>query len=357
MATLELNRIGKVFGTTRVLSEIDLAVAHGEFVILVGPSGCGKSTLLRIIAGLETRHDGEVVIGKKNVTGLRAKERDIAMVFQSYALYPHMTVARNLGFSLRIKRLPKPAIAERVGRAAEILNLTPLLNRYPKELSGGQRQRVAMGRALVRDPAIFLFDEPLSNLDANLRVAMRQEISDLHARLGSTIVYVTHDQIEAMTMADKIVVMNAGRIEQVGRPLDLYDNPQSRFVARFIGAPAMNFLAGSMEGGAARIRLADGAGELSLAGRPARSGAVEIGVRPEHIRVGRDLPEAALQGIVRHVVTTGADSYLDLDLGSQRLTALTQERPDVGPGDRVAIAIPPSAPKLFDTETGARIEF
>src|SRR5918998_1495881 len=244
MAPVEIRDVRKAYGATQVIHGVSVDIQDGEFVILVGPSGCGKSTLLRMVAGLENITGGEIRIGPRVVNHLPPKERDIAMVFQNYALYPHMTVADNMAFSLKLKRAPKAEIASKVERAAEILGLTPLLERYPRQLSGGQRQRVAMGRAIVRDPQVFLFDEPLSNLDAKLRVAMRAEIKELHQRLTTTTVYVTHDQIEAMTMADKIVVMHDGIVEQIGRPLELYDHPDNLFVAGFIGSPAMNFLKG-----------------------------------------------------------------------------------------------------------------
>src|SRR5215213_6557273 len=248
MASVEIRSVKKSYGSAQVIHGVSINIQDGEFVILVGPSGCGKSTLLRMIAGLENISGGELRIGPRVVNDVPPKERDIAMVFQNYALYPHMTVADNMGFSLKLKRAPKAEIKQRVDGAAEILGLTKFLDRYPRQLSGGQRQRVAMGRAIVRDPQVFLFDEPLSNLDAKLRVAMRTEIKALHQRLKTTSIYVTHDQIEAMTMADRIVVMNAGRVEQIGSPLELYDNPANLFVAGFIGSPAMNFIPEKREG-------------------------------------------------------------------------------------------------------------
>ena len=248
MAAVEIRDVKKAYGATQVIHGVSVDIEDGEFVILVGPSGCGKSTLLRMVAGLENITGGEIRIGPRVVNNLPPKERDIAMVFQNYALYPHMTVADNMAFSLKLKNAPKSEIAAKVNRAAEILGLTPLLDRYPRQLSGGQRQRVAMGRAIVRDPQVFLFDEPLSNLDAKLRVSMRGEIKALHHRLKTTTVYVTHDQIEAMTMADKIVVMHDGIVEQIGAPLELYDRPVNLFVAGFIGSPAMNVLEGRIDG-------------------------------------------------------------------------------------------------------------
>ena len=276
MASVEIRNIRKNFGTVPVIHGVSIEIQDGEFVILVGPSGCGKSTLLRMIAGLESVSGGELRIGPKVVNDVPPKERDIAMVFQNYALYPHMTVADNMAFSLKLKRAPKTEIKSRVDRAAEILGLGKLLDRYPRQLSGGQRQRVAMGRAIVRDPQVFLFDEPLSNLDAKLRVAMRTEIKALHQRLKTTTIYVTHDQIEAMTMADKIVVMHDGVVEQVGAPLELYDRPANLFVAGFIGSPAMNFLKGHLQGGRFVDRYrADPAG---------RQSACRLGRAADHLR-------------------------------------------------------------------------
>src|ERR671916_372921 len=266
MAPVEIRDVRKAYGATQVIHGVSVDIQDGEFVILVGPSGCGKSTLLRMVAGLENITGGEIRIGARVVNNVPPKERDIAMVFQNYALYPHMTVAANMAFSLMLKKAPKSEIDTKVNRAAEILGLTKLLDRYPRQLSGGQRQRVAMGRAIVRDPQVFLFDEPLSNLDAKLRVQMRTEIKELHQRLKTTAIYVTHDQIEAMTMADKIVVMQHGYIEQMGAPLELYDRPANLFVAGFIGSPAMNFVKGKVEGG--RFH-ADGGMYLPLKNAPA----------------------------------------------------------------------------------------
>jgi sn-glycerol 3-phosphate transport system ATP-binding protein len=288
MATVSLRGVRKSYGATAVLHGIDCEIADGEFVVIVGPSGCGKSTLLRTVAGLETITGGEILIGDRKVNELEPKDRDIAMVFQNYALYPHMTVFDNMAYGLRIRGLSKPDIATRVARAAEILQLGALLQRTPRQLSGGQRQRVAMGRAIVREPAAFLFDEPLSNLDAKLRVQMRVEIKTLLNRLGVTSIYVTHDQVEAMTLADRLVVMNAGHAEQIGAPLDLYAKPATTYVAGFIGSPAMNLLPGrltaagdgvELAGEAAHVRLALGASALSSAG----GRAVTLGVRPEHL--------------------------------------------------------------------------
>ncbi len=284
MASVAIRDVRKAFGATNVIHGVDISIRDGEFVVLVGPSGCGKSTLLRMIAGLENITAGEIRIGDRVVNNLPPKERDVAMVFQNYALYPHMTVAANMAFSMKLRGAPQSEIDERVNRAAEILGLSQLLERFPRQLSGGQRQRVAMGRAIVRDPQVFLFDEPLSNLDAKLRVQMRTEIKELHQRLKTTTVYVTHDQIEAMTMADKIVVMHDGRVEQIGAPLDLYDRPDNLFVAGFIGSPAMNLLKG-------RIRTNGSAGFEGAGGvtfRSPRSGAGSDG-RPRSTASGRSI--------------------------------------------------------------------
>src|SRR6478735_7640819 len=285
MASVGIRDVKKAFGQTQVIHGVDISIGDGEFVVLVGPSGCGKSTLLRMIAGLENITAGEIRIGERVVNNVPPKERDIAMVFQNYALYPHMTVAANMGFSLKLRRAPKAEIDQRVDRAADILGLGPYLGRFPRQLSGGQRQRVAMGRAIVRDPAVFLFDEPLSNLDAKLRVQMRLELQQLHRRLKTTSLYVTHDQVEAMTMADKIVVMRDGRVEQVGAPLDLYDNPSNTFVAGFIGSPAMNFIKGKVD--SPGTFLAEGGARLPLPAVAVEPGrALVYGIRPEHIDIG-----------------------------------------------------------------------
>src|ERR1700732_3503781 len=286
MASVEIRDVRKAFGATEVIHGVNVMIEDGAFVVLVGPSGCGKSTLLRMIAGLENITGGQIKIGDRVVNDLPPKARDVAMVFQNYALYPHMTVAANMGFSLRLRHAPQEEIDARVKRAAAILGLEPLLERFPRQLSGGQRQRVAMGRAIVRDPQVFLFDEPLSNLDAKLRVQMRTEIKELHQRLKTTTVYVTHDQIEAMTMADRIVVMHQGLVEQIGAPLDLYDRPDNLFVAGFIGSPAMNFLKGALKvNGKAEFQGPEGVSlPVMAAAAPAGSDGrpVVYGVRPEH---------------------------------------------------------------------------
>src|SRR5881409_2527906 len=287
MSSVQIRDVRKSFGNFEVLHGVSIPIRDGEFVVLVGPSGCGKSTLLRMLAGLENITSGEIRIGDRVVNNVPPKERDIAMVFQNYALYPHMTVAANMGFSLEHRGRPKAEVAERVRWAAEILGLDQLLERYPRQLSGGQRQRVAMGRAIVRDPQVFLFDEPLSNLDAKLRVAMRGEIKALHQRLKTTTVYVTHDQIEAMTMADRIVVMHDGRIEQIGEPLELYDRPDNLFVAQFIGSPAMNLVNGTLRrsNGRAYVEASGGVRWPIIRGPGTDGQAVMLGVRPEHLAI------------------------------------------------------------------------
>ena len=351
MASVQIDNVRKAYGSVHVIHGVSVDIADGEFVILVGPSGCGKSTLLRMIAGLENISGGEIRIGSRVVNNVPPKERDIAMVFQNYALYPHMTVAQNMGFSLKLKRAPKAEIDQKVRRAAEILGLTPLLERYPRQLSGGQRQRVAMGRAIVRDPQVFLFDEPLSNLDAKLRVQMRTEIKALHQRLSTTTVYVTHDQIEAMTMADKIVVMHDGIVEQVGAPLDLYDRPANLFVAQFIGSPAMNVLSGKIEGGGF---VTDGGLRLPLSrvpagaeGRPAR-----YGIRPEHFALaGEGVP---LEVVV--VEPTGSETQVVAKAGAQEVICVFRERVSARPGETIRVQPNPALVHLFDKDKGHRLQ-
>jgi multiple sugar transport system ATP-binding protein len=353
MAPVQLRDVRKAFGAMEVIHGVDIAIDDGEFVVLVGPSGCGKSTLLRMIAGLENITAGEIRIGERVVNNVAPKERDVAMVFQNYALYPHMTVAANMGFSLKLRGAPKREIETRVQRAAEILGLVPLLERYPRQLSGGQRQRVAMGRAIVRDPQVFLFDEPLSNLDAKLRVAMRTEIKELHQRLKTTTVYVTHDQIEAMTMADKIVVMHDGLVEQIGAPLELYDRPDNVFVAGFIGSPAMNFLAGRIGGNGALAFEGPGGTQLPLTGLPAgATGRPAIyGIRPEHFVIAEDGADATIQV----VEPTGAEIQVVAKLGGEDVIAVFRERHQFNPGDRVRLKPNPQLVHLFDEATGKRL--
>ena len=355
MASVQISDVRKSFGGFEVLHGVTVPIEDGAFVVLVGPSGCGKSTLLRMLAGLENITSGTISIGNRVVNNVQPKERDIAMVFQNYALYPHMTVADNMGFSLKLRGASADEIGKGVNRAAEILALTPLLDRYPRQLSGGQRQRVAMGRAIVRDPQVFLFDEPLSNLDAKLRVAMRSEIKELHQRLKTTSVYVTHDQIEAMTMGDKIVVMRDGRIEQTGSPLDLYDHPANQFVAGFIGSPAMNFLPGTLKrsSGGARVELSDGT-QLDA---PPRSGGedgqpVIFGTRPEHLT----LVDAG--GIPAHVVVmepTGMDTFIACRHEGVDLSAVFRERHDFAPGSTIHLLPDLQRTHLFDAGTGQRL--
>ena len=352
MASVDIVSVRKAFGTTQILHGVSVPIADGEFVVLVGPSGCGKSTLLRMIAGLENISAGEIRIGERVVNSLPPKARDVAMVFQNYALYPHMTVAANMGFSLKLRGTDPGEIAARVDKAAGILGLTPLLERYPRQLSGGQRQRVAMGRAIVRDPQVFLFDEPLSNLDAKLRVAMRTEIKELHQRLKTTTVYVTHDQIEAMTMADKIVVMHDGRVEQIGAPLALYDRPDNLFVAGFIGSPAMNFIKGTLVINGQPAFKSDGGATIKLDRAGAADGArVILGVRPEHLAVTPD----GIDATVLVVEPTGSEILAVVKMGDQELQCLFRERLALNPGQTIRIAPQPGMTHLFDEESGKRI--
>jgi multiple sugar transport system ATP-binding protein len=353
MAPVAIRDVKKAFGALEVIHGVSVLIGDGEFVVLVGPSGCGKTTLLRMIAGLENITTGEISIGDRVVNHVPPKERDIAMVFQNYALYPHMTVADNMSFSLKLRGASAAEIADRVKRAADILGLGLLLDRYPRQLSGGQRQRVAMGRAIVRDPQVFLFDEPLSNLDAKLRVAMRTEIKQLHQRLKTTVVYVTHDQIEAMTMADRIVVMHDGIIEQIGTPLDLYDRPQNLFVAGFIGSPAMNFLKGTIRAnGALQFERSDGV-RLPLAAVPNGSDGRKAiyGVRPENFVVADDGPVVQVQVIE----PTGSELQVVARLGDEDIIAVFRERHNFKPGDRVRLKPDPRLVHLFDEATGQRL--
>jgi multiple sugar transport system ATP-binding protein len=354
MAAVAIRTVHKHFGSTHVIRGVDIEIADGEFCVLVGPSGCGKSTLLRMIAGLEEIGGGEIAIGRTVVNRVPPKERDIAMVFQNYALYPHMTVRDNMSFALMLAKRTKADIGERVQKAADILGLTPYLERYPRQLSGGQRQRVAMGRAIVRDPQVFLFDEPLSNLDAKLRVQMRTEIKELHQRLKTTSIYVTHDQIEAMTMADKIVVMRDGVVEQIGGPLDLYDNPANTFVAGFIGSPAMNMIPGTARaaGGGLRVEFGDGIALPAPSGARAADGqAVLYGLRPEHCALGA----SGLPVDVIVVEPTGADTQLYCRFNGQELTARIDDRTDCRAGDRINLAPDLRRAHLFDASSGARL--
>jgi multiple sugar transport system ATP-binding protein len=352
MSSVSIDKLRKSFGDLEVVHGVSLDIADGSFVVLLGPSGCGKSTLLRMIAGLEGISAGEVRIAGQVVNGVHPKDRNIAMVFQNYALYAHMNVYDNMSFSLNLKKMPKAEISKKVAWAASILNLEPYLQRYPRQLSGGQRQRVAMGRAIVRDPAVFLFDEPLSNLDAKLRVQMRTEIKELHQRLKTTTVYVTHDQIEAMTMADVIVVLKDGHIEQVGKPLEIYDRPANLFVAEFIGSPAMNMMRGAAEAGTdgPMLRLADGTSLPLPGGLPIKPGqAVVYGIRPEDLRPKRG---GSLSARINVIEPTGPELHLYCNLGPQEICSITSERLDVKAGDTIALEPSPGRVHVFDGETG-----
>ncbi len=350
MASVSFKDIQKTYGgKVKVIHGISFDIQDGEFVVLVGPSGCGKSTLLRMLAGLEEISGGQIMIDDTVVNDLESKDRDIAMVFQSYALYPHMTVRENMGFSLRLRKAEAGETAKRVDEAARILNLGPLLDRYPRELSGGQRQRVAMGRAIVRDPKVFLFDEPLSNLDAKLRVAMRAEIKALHQRLKTTTVYVTHDQIEAMTMADRIVVMHDGIIEQIGTPLELFDRPGNLFVAQFIGSPAMNVMQGAVQGRGVQALGAHWPIGPDVSVREGQ--AVQYGIRPTDLVL-------STEGIPASVVVvepTGAETELLVQIGDQQLVVVTHGRTTAGPGDTVHLSLDAAKAHVFDAGSGQRL--
>ncbi len=350
MAEVLLSNVHKSFDRQDVIHGVDLSIRDGDFVALVGPSGCGKSTLLRMIAGLESVTRGDVSIDGRIVTDLDPKDRDIAMVFQNYALYPHMTVAVNMGFSLEHRGASTDEVNERVRWAAGILGLSELLERYPRQLSGGQRQRVAMGRAIVRDPKVFLFDEPLSNLDAKLRIVMRGEIKALHQRLKTTTLYVTHDQVEAMTMADVIVVMNAGRVEQAGAPLHLYDKPANQFVAGFIGSPAMNFLAGTVT--VDGFSIEGGVLPLPSSERAWRIGPAVYGIRPEHLTISS---EGGVPAEVMLVEPLGSETQLTVQISGTRVLALFRDRLVMTPGDTIFLRPMTEAAHLFDAINGTRI--
>ncbi|EYD70477.1 ABC transporter ATP-binding protein [Limimaricola hongkongensis] len=352
MSDVTLRKLVKRYGEVEVIHGVDLDIADGEFVVFVGPSGCGKSTLLRMIAGLEETTDGQIHIGEHDVTRADPADRGVAMVFQTYALYPHMSVEENMGFGLKMTGHAKAEIKEKVREASRILKLDDYLKRKPKALSGGQRQRVAIGRAIVRGPEVFLFDEPLSNLDAELRVDMRVEIARLHKEIGATMIYVTHDQVEAMTLADKIVVLRAGHIEQVGAPMDLYRDPDNRFVAGFIGSPAMNFVGGSVaEGGV----LAPGLGAQTLAVPATLPGAgteVIVGVRPQHLSLAEGDSHA-----VDLVERLGGVSYAYLvaGTGDRLVVELDEDEAAPRPGERVGLGVAPERAMLFDAQTEARL--
>ena len=354
MAEVTIRDLKKSYDDLQVLHGLDIDIHDGEFVVLVGPSGCGKSTLLRMIAGLESISGGSIHINERLVNNLPPAERDIAMVFQNYALYPHKTVRGNISFSLRMKGLSKNDIEDRVQKAAEILGLLPYLDRYPRALSGGQRQRVAMGRAIVRDPQVFLFDEPLSNLDAKLRVQMRTEIRELHQRLKTTTIYVTHDQIEAMTMADKIVVLQNGVIEQIGSPLDLYDNPANQFVAGFIGSPAMNFFTGDVEVHENKLvaRLNSGTLPLNETKHISAGQKIKIGIRPENLII----TDSGISATASVIEPTGPETHVVLrDIEGSEITLVSRERRNFKVGEKLHLTVKPSNMHIFDSENGNSI--
>src|ERR1700735_2560748 len=353
MASVDVVNVRKAHGGLEVIHGVSVSIDDGEFVTLVGPSGCGKSTLLRMIAGLESITAGDIRIGERVVNHLAPKDRDIAMVFQNYALYPHKTVAENMGFALKLRHASKAEIDARVRRAADILDVAPYLSRYPRQLSGGQRQRVAMGRAIVRDPQGFLFDEPLSNLDAKLRVQMRAEIKELHQRLKTTTIYVTHDQIEAMTMADRIVVMRDGVVEQIGTPLELYDHPPTLFVASFIGSPSRNLLKGSLTVNEKPTFVTEGGVELPLKSAPANiDGRPCIyGIRPEHLAIGVDF-----KAEVSVVEPTGSETQVFAKVGGHPIVTVFRDRVSAQPGQSLLLSPNLDAVHLFDAESGRRLE-
>jgi len=348
MATVELNNVKKRFGPVEVIHGVSTTIKDGEFIVIVGPSGCGKSTLLRMVAGLESISEGEISIGGKTVNDLEPMDRDIAMVFQNYALYPHMSVRENMGYGLKIAKIPKAKIEEKVNAAAKLLQLDEYLDRRPRDLSGGQRQRVAMGRAIVREPSVFLFDEPLSNLDAKLRVQMRLEIRDLQNRLGITALYVTHDQVEAMTMADRMIVMNAGRVEQIGTPLEVYETPQTLFAAQFIGSPSMNVFETTIQNNILSI------GDITVPVNTEAKGKVAAGMRPEHVIVDDNGP---LSITVQMGEPLGANTLLHgrLDGTSDAFTISLPGVHHTVAGQVIRFAVDPRHMHLFDIKSGERI--
>ncbi|HEV8148700.1 MAG TPA: sn-glycerol-3-phosphate ABC transporter ATP-binding protein UgpC [Gemmatimonadales bacterium] len=362
MAKVTLERVRKIYeerGTTHVaVHGIDLEIPDGEFLVLVGPSGCGKSTTLRMVAGLESVTEGTIRIGERVVNEVSARDRDIAMVFQNYALYPHMTVAENLGFALKLRKQPRAVIDARVREAAGMLGIESMLERRPRQLSGGQRQRVALGRAIVRQPQVFLFDEPLSNLDAKLRVQMRRELAALRRRLGTTTIYVTHDQVEAMTLGDRIVLMHEGKVQQVGAPLDIYQRPANLFVAGFLGSPHMNQIAGRVERrDGARFEAADGSLRIRLreteVPATAEGRAVVLGIRPEAIQPGSG-PEA-LSGVVEEIEPLGHESLLTVRAGSTPITLRTEAGLEAEVGETLQLVLLPGALHWFDAASGLRL--
>ena len=358
MANVSLNNIFKSFGKNEVIHGITCDIQDGEFIVILGPSGCGKSTLLRMVAGLEEISQGEIAIDDKVVNQLEPAERDIAMVFQNYALYPHMTVFKNMAYGLKIRRMPKEEIERRVRRAADILELSDLLDRKPRQLSGGQRQRVAMGRCIVREPKVFLFDEPLSNLDAKLRVQMRLELRNLHENLGITSIYVTHDQVEAMTLGDRLIVMKDGYADQIGKPLEVYEKPQTEFVAGFIGSPSMNFFDADLQGDGKTVSF-PGVASMPIPenGLSAHSGQnVRLGIRPEHLIISQS-GEGVMQLGVDHVETLGADTLIHGHLGEtdSNLTLRLAGVHNFEKNTLIPLDIPDDKLHLFDKETGARL--
>ncbi len=355
MVKVEFCNVSKSFQEAEVLREVNLTVEPGEFLVLVGPSGCGKSTLLRILAGLEEPTAGQILIGGKDVTLLEPKDRDVAMVFQNYALYPHMTVYENMAFGLRVRKLPAAEIKKRVEEAGEILRLTKYLNRRPKELSGGQKQRVALGRALVRKAPVFLFDEPLSNLDAALRSQMRIEIKRLHRMFGNTVIYVTHDQVEATTLGDRIAVLNGGLVQQIDTPRKIFHEPKNRFVASFIGIPEMNFLEGSVERSSSGVAFHFEGGAIPLASeRFASSGPITLGVRPEDLRIGAGTA-SSFPARVELQEFLGASQQTFISVGKTQLRVLTAESCRWQPGENVSVSIDPKNVHFFDRISGARL--
>lgn len=352
MEQLTISALDKHYGTFHALKNIDLTIEDGAFVALVGPSGCGKSTLLRSIAGLEDISSGEIQIAGRSVANVPPRLRDVAMVFQTYALYPHMTVAKNIVYSMRLRRKPKAEIESALANTAKVLGLEGLLDKYPRELSGGQRQRVAMGRAIVRQPKVFLFDEPLSNLDAELRVKMRGEVRALHERLKATSVYVTHDQIEAMTMADSIVVLRDGILEQQGAPLELYDKPASRFVAGFIGSPAMNFVTGSLVEDGTAVTWPGLSKPLKLNRKLEQTGEVDIGLRPEHLE---ETPDGEISCSVKITESTGSQVYVRTEHAGMELDLLQQGRTALERGQVISLTIAPENIHVFDTQSGVSL--
>ncbi len=353
MASVEIRNVRKSYDLTEVLHGVSCQIEDGEFLALVGPSGCGKSTLLKMIAGLEDITDGEISIGGRIINDVAPKDRDVAMVFQSYALYPHMTAAENMGFSLRMQKLPKTEIRRQVEVVAESLGLADKLDRRPRHLSGGERQRVAMGRAIVRNPRVFLFDEPLSNLDATLRVQMRTELKQLHRRLETTTVFVTHDQIEAMTLSDRVIVLNAGVIEQIGTPLEIYDRPSNRFVAGFIGSPGMNFLPGRIRVRSAPAFVSDGGIVFQLKNVSADwdNRPVVCGIRPEHFELG----SGQIGAKVLEVEPTGSETQILAEVCNHEIVAIFRDRVSVRPGEEIRFAPQLARIHVFDSESGARL--